>query len=61
MVAFVIRMGCRVLFLVVLCGVASCAFLAQLGASAGVPSLVELRPIPLACRVPLHPCTPVSS
>jgi len=44
MVAFVIRIGCSFLFLVVLFGVASCAFLARLGVPAGVPVTGGIAP-----------------
>lgn len=44
MIAFVIRIGCSFLFLVVLFGVVSCAFLARLGVPAGVPVTGGIAP-----------------
>jgi hypothetical protein len=44
MVAFVIRIECGFLFLVVLLGAASCAFLARLSVPADVPMVGKIAP-----------------
>ena len=58
MLAFVIRIGCGVFFLVVLFAVPSCAFLARLGVPAGVPVTGGIAPdarlVVTAQRAPVY-------